>query len=67
MKIFSIDGSVLMDIKSVERNGKFIELRGTIMGSMPVKARLQPAEARKGLRFFKHPKWWWFLLTFVFR
>jgi len=67
MKIFSSDGSILMEVTAFERSGDDLEFRGTIMGSMPVAARLTPSEARQALRMFRKPSWWWFLLTFLFR
>jgi len=45
MKIFNTDGSILMEVKAVERNGNNIEFRGTVVGAMPVKGRLTPEEA----------------------
>lgn len=67
MKIFNTDGSVLMEIKAVERNGNNIEFRGTVMGAMPVKGRLTPQEARSAMRLIKPFSLWLFLLTFLFR
>ncbi|MGQ0700136.1 MAG: hypothetical protein ACT4PZ_18080 [Panacagrimonas sp.] len=67
MKIFNTDGSILMEIKAVERNGNNIEFRGTVMGAMPVKGRLTPQEARSVMRLIKPFSLWLFLLTFLFR
>jgi hypothetical protein len=67
VKIFSTDGSILMEVKAFERSGNNLEFRGTIMGSMPIKGRLTPAEARQALRSFRNPSWWWFFLTFLLR
>ncbi len=67
MKIFNTDGSILMEIKAVERNGNNIEFRGTVMGAMPVKGRLTPQEARAVFKLIKTPSLWLFFLTFLFR
>lgn len=67
MKIVNTDGSLLMEVKSVERNGANLEFQGVVMGAMPVKGRLTPAEARKGFRLIRGIRMWWFLLTLVFR
>ncbi len=67
MKIFNTDGSLLMEIKTIERNGSFLEFRGTVMGAMPVKGRLTPEEGRAALKLIKPGSLWAFLLTFLFR
>ncbi|HET8705421.1 MAG TPA: hypothetical protein VFM46_03880 [Pseudomonadales bacterium] len=66
MKVYSTDGSVLMEVQSLERNGNNIEFKGLIMGSMPVKGCLKPAEARAVFKLLK-PSLILFLLTFLFR
>ena len=67
MKIFNADGSILMEVKAVERNGNNIEFRGTVMGAMPVKGRLTPQEARAVFKVIKPQSLWLFLPTFLFR
>lgn len=67
MKIFNTDGSILMEVKAIERNGNNIEFRGTVMGAMPVKGRLTPQEARSVLKLIRPWQLWLFLLTFLFR
>ncbi|MGQ0619012.1 MAG: hypothetical protein ACT4QA_03685 [Panacagrimonas sp.] len=67
MKIFNTDGSILMEVKTIERNGNNIEFRGTVMGAMPVKGRLTPQEARSVLKLIHPWQLWLFLLTFLFR
>jgi hypothetical protein len=67
MKIFNTDGSLLMEIKSIERNGPNIEFRGTVMGAMPVKGRLTPIEARSVFKLVRPWTLWLFLLGFLFR
>lgn len=67
MKVFSSDGSVLMEVKSLSRNGDNLEFTGTVMGSMPVKGSLSPGEARKAFGLVKGIGLWLFILTFIFR
>lgn len=67
MKIFNTDGSILMEVKTIERNGDNLEFRGTVMGAMPVKGRLTPSEARQVIALIKPWTLWLFLLTFLFR
>jgi hypothetical protein len=66
MKIKSADGSELMQVSALERDGNLLVIRGKIMGAMPMTAKLSPSEFRKGfgllnLRLFL------FLITFPFR
>lgn len=67
MKVFSTDGSVLVEVQTLEANGNNIEFKGTIMGTMPAKGRLTPAEARQIFKLIKGWRMWWLLLTFLFR
>ena len=67
MKVFSADGSVLMEVKSLDRNGNNIEFTGTVMGAMPVKGSLSPDEARKAFGLIKGKGLWFFLMSFIFR
>jgi hypothetical protein len=67
VKIFNMDGSTLMEVTNVERNGSVIEFRGTVMGAMPMKGRLTPEEARAALKLIKPWSLRLFLLSFMFR
>ena len=66
MKIQSTDGSELMTVTALERDGNALLIRGKVFGAMPMTARLSPAEARKGLKLLNF-KLAWFLLTFLLR
>ena len=66
MKIFSKDKSELMEVKSLDRDGNALVIKGKVFGTMPMQARLTPEEARKGLKLL-NLKLVLFLLTFVFR
>ncbi|MBT4522725.1 MAG: hypothetical protein HOC23_22225 [Halieaceae bacterium] len=67
MNLYNMDGSVLMEIQTVSRNGNNIEFSGTVMGAMPVKGSLSPEEARRGLSLIRGNWLWLFLLSFIFR
>jgi hypothetical protein len=66
MKIHSQDGSELMQVESLERDGNQLVIKGKVFGSMPMSARLTPEEARKGLKLLDL-KLIGFLLTLLFR
>jgi hypothetical protein len=42
MKLISKDGIEMMDIRSVERQGEVLVVRGKVMGSMPTTIHLRP-------------------------
>jgi hypothetical protein len=55
MKLYASDNSDLMEIAAIySRDGNLI-VEGTIMGAMPIRAIVKPAEVRKamGLMSFK--------------
>ncbi len=66
MKLYSQDGSALMQIDSLERDGNQLLIRGKVFGTMPITATLRPEEARSGLRLLD-ARLAVFLLTFPFR
>lgn len=66
MKLYAQDNSELMEISSIERKGNELVLKGKVFGSMPMKARLKPQEARKGLKMMGF-RLTLFLLTFLLR
>lgn len=66
MKIYGPDGREMMTVTSIERDGSDLVVRGKLFGTMPLTAKLKPAEARKALRLLK-PKTILFLLTLPFR
>jgi hypothetical protein len=49
MKLFMTDNSELMDISRIEAEGRNLIVEGTIMGAVPVKAVVKPAELRAAL------------------
>lgn len=51
MKIFTPEGTELMVIDSVAPSPEGIVVAGTIMGAMPLKGVIRPAELRAARRF----------------
>ena len=66
MKIYGPDGKELMAITAIERDSSTLIVRGKIFGTMPLTARLQPSELRKGLRLMIW-RTLWFAFTLPFR
>jgi len=66
MKVYSQDGSELMDISSIGCDGNKLVIKGKVFESMPMSARITPGEARRGLRLL-NLRMIFFLLTFLFR
>jgi hypothetical protein len=66
MKIYGQDGTEIMQIHSLARDGHRLVLKGKVFGTMPISARLTPQEGRNGLKLLNF-KLALFLLTFLFR
>jgi len=66
MKIYSQDGSELMDIQSLSRDGNKLVVKGKVFESMPMTAKISPSDARNGLKLLNF-RIVLFLLTFLFR
>ena len=66
MKLKSPDGSELMDVEAVAQDGDMLVVKGKVFGTMPMTARLTPAEARRGLKLL-NIRLFFFLLTFLLR
>ena len=66
MKLHSTDGSELMTISSLERDGDSLLIKGKVFGAMPMSARLKPEAARAALKLLT-PRLIFFLLTLPFR
>lgn len=66
MKIYSADKSELMQVATIERDGNDLVLKGKVFGTMPMSARLRPAEARAALKLLT-PRIIFFMLTLPFR
>lgn len=50
MKLYTTDNSELMDISAITAENGNLVVEGTIMGAVPVRAVVKPAELRAALR-----------------
>lgn len=50
MKLLTTDNTELMEVSRLRREGRSLIVEGKIMGAMPTRAVLTPAELRKGLK-----------------
>ena len=66
MKLYASDNSDLMEISGMSRDGNNLVLEGTIMGAMPIRAVVKPAEVRGAFRLMGL-KTLWFAFTMLFR
>ena len=66
MRLYSNDRSVLMEVSAIERDGGELVVRGKVLGTMPMTARLNARECRAGLRLLSL-RTLLFLLTLPFR
>jgi hypothetical protein len=66
MKIYDATDSELMQVRSIERDGNTLVIRGKIFGAMPMVAKVSPKEARAALKLLD-AKTILFLLTLLFR
>jgi hypothetical protein len=66
VKLQSTDGSELMTISALERDGGSLLIKGKVFGAMPMNARLNPEAARAALKLLT-PRLVLFLLTLPFR
>lgn len=66
MKLYSADNSELMEVSALERQGDNLVIKGKVFGTMPMMAKLKPAEARAALKLLDF-RLAFFLLTLPFR
>jgi hypothetical protein len=50
MRLFTPDKIELIDVSAVQAHPEGLMIEGKIMGAMPMKAILRPAELRRGFR-----------------
>ena len=50
MNFVGADGTELIMVTALDRDGNKLVIKGKVFGTMPITARLSPAEARKGLK-----------------
>ncbi|MYH16611.1 MAG: hypothetical protein F4149_15725 [Gammaproteobacteria bacterium] len=66
MKLYASDNSDLMEVERITREGKNLIVEGTIMGAMPIRATVKPAELRKAFGVMDI-KTMFFAATMLFR
>jgi hypothetical protein len=66
VKLQSTDGSELMTVSALERDGNSLLIKGKVFGAMPMNARLRPEAARAAFKLLT-PRLFLFLLTLPFR
>jgi hypothetical protein len=66
VKLTSTDGSELLTVIGIERDGNSLLVKGKVFGAMPMNARLNPGAARAALKLLT-PRLIFFLLTLPFR
>lgn len=66
MVLYSSDRTALMEIEAFERSGSELLVKGKVFGTMPVTARLTPAQTRKGLAMLGL-RLLWFVVTLPLR
>jgi hypothetical protein len=66
MKLYGPDNKELMTVTAIQRDGNELVVKGKIFGTMPMTAKLRPAEVRRGLKLlgFKNAL---FAFTMLFR
>jgi hypothetical protein len=64
--LHSTDGSELLTVNSLTRDGNSLLIKGKVFGAMPMNALLKPEAARAALRLLT-PRLIFFLLTLPFR
>jgi hypothetical protein len=66
MKFVGADGTELIMVTALDRDGNELVIKGKVFGAMPISARLSPAEARKALKLLNF-RLLLFLLTLLLR
>ena len=66
MNFVGADGTELIMVTALGRDGNKLVIKGKVFGTMPITARLSPAEARKGLKLLNF-RLLLFLLTLLLR
>lgn len=66
MRLYATDHSELMTVVRIYRKDGNLMLDGTIMGAMPIRAVVKPAEVRSALRLMSWSTLW-FAFTMLFR
>ena len=59
MKMFDMNGAVLMDVASLERRGNDLVMKGKMMGTMPATIFIKPEEIWKAKSFLSWSILWY--------
>ena len=65
MKLYTAENTELMEVTGLRQEGDALVVAGTIMGAMPIEARLVPAELRKLFKLL-NLRLVWFVLRMLF-
>ena len=65
MKLYTAENTELMEVTGLRQEGDALVVAGTIMGAMPIEARLVPAELRKLFKLL-NLRLVWFVLRMFF-
>ena len=65
MKLYTAENTELMEVTDLRQEGDALVVAGTIMGAMPIEARLVPAELRKLFKLL-NLRLVWFVLRMFF-
>ena len=66
MKLYGTDNSDLMEIEKIYPKDGNLIVEGDIMGAMPIRAVVKPAEVRRAFRLMSF-RTWVFALSMLFR
>ena len=66
MKLYTPDNTEFIEVTSISSHQDGVQILGTIMGAMPMKAVLRRRELRRGLRFVT-PGLAWTVLKMLFK
>ncbi len=66
MNIYDANDGELMQVRSIERDGSQLVIRGKIFGAMPMVAKVTPKEARAALKMLDF-KTILFIISLLFR
>ena len=67
MKVRNTDGSVLMEVTKLSKDGHNLVVDGVLMDSMPVRCVVTPSDVRSALPLLFHWSTLWLLLTILIR
>jgi hypothetical protein len=66
VKLYGADNKEMIVVTAIERQGKELVLKGKIFGTMPMSAKIRPAEVRKAWKLLSL-RTLLFVLTLPFR